>query len=113
MSTCMCSCTVRLTTFSTAGKFQLASNFTELHALTLAAHSYLLLSGYTTHFWMAMTFKLFVLYTLNCMMITSDLWGYLDKPGPWSDTYRMLVWKPDSSACEGLVPRPKEYRQFL
>ena len=33
----------RLLFFSTGGKFQLVSSFTELHALTLAAHSYALL----------------------------------------------------------------------
>ena len=33
----------RLLFFSTGGKFQLVSSFTELHALTLAARSYALL----------------------------------------------------------------------
>ena len=33
-------CAVRVTIFSTGSKFQLVSNFTELHALTLAACSY-------------------------------------------------------------------------
>ena len=37
--------TVRVTIFSTGGKFQPVSNFTELHALTLAACSYALLLG--------------------------------------------------------------------
>ena len=31
---------VCVTIFSTGGKFQMVSNFTELHALTQAAHSY-------------------------------------------------------------------------
>ena len=35
-------CTVRVTIFSIDGKLQLVSNFTELHALTRAAHSYAL-----------------------------------------------------------------------
>ena len=35
-------CPVRVTIFSTGGKFQPVSNFTELHALTLAARSYAL-----------------------------------------------------------------------
>ena len=35
-----CSCAVRVTIFSTGGKFRRVSNFTELHALT---HSYALL----------------------------------------------------------------------
>ena len=33
------------TIFSTGSKFRPVSNFTELHALTLAAHSYVLLLG--------------------------------------------------------------------
>ena len=37
-------CTVRVTIFGTAGKFQPACNFTKLHALTLAACSYALLT---------------------------------------------------------------------
>ena len=37
------SCTVRVTIYSTGGKFHLVSNFTKLHALTLAACSYALL----------------------------------------------------------------------
>ena len=36
-------CTVCVTIFSTGSKFQLVSNFTELHALSLAAQSYALL----------------------------------------------------------------------
>ena len=38
-------CAVRVATFSTGGKFQfeLVSNFTELHTLTLATRSYVLL----------------------------------------------------------------------
>ena len=32
-------CRVHVTIFSTGGKFQLVSNFKELHTLTLAAHS--------------------------------------------------------------------------
>ena len=36
-------CAVRVTIFSTGGKFRLVSNFTDLHALTLAARSYALL----------------------------------------------------------------------
>ena len=36
-------CAVRVTIFSTSGKFQPVSNFTELHALTLAARCYVLL----------------------------------------------------------------------
>ena len=35
-------CPVRVTIFSTGGKFQPVSNFTELHTLTLAARSYAL-----------------------------------------------------------------------
>ena len=35
--------TVRVTIFSIGDKFQLVSNFTELHTLTLAGHSYVLL----------------------------------------------------------------------
>ena len=34
---------LHVTIFSTGGKFQQGSNFTELHALTQAAHSYALL----------------------------------------------------------------------
>ena len=37
-------CTVCVTIFSTGGKFQTVSNFTELHALILAARSYALLA---------------------------------------------------------------------
>ena len=37
------SCTVRVTIFSTGGKFKLVSLFTELHTLTQAARSYALL----------------------------------------------------------------------
>ena len=40
---CLCIATVRVTIFSTGGKFQPVSNFTELHALTLAARFYALL----------------------------------------------------------------------
>ena len=36
-------CPVCVTTFSSGGKFRLVPNFTELHAFTLAAHSYVLL----------------------------------------------------------------------
>ena len=36
-------CAVCVTIFSTGGKFQLVSNSTELHALTLAVRSYVLL----------------------------------------------------------------------
>ena len=36
-------CPVCITIFSTGGKFRPVPNFTELHALTLAAHSYALL----------------------------------------------------------------------
>ena len=36
-------CPVRVTIFSTGGKFWTVSNFTKLQALTLAAHSYVLL----------------------------------------------------------------------
>ena len=36
-------CTVCVTIFRTGGKFWLVSNFTELHALTLAACSYVVL----------------------------------------------------------------------
>ena len=39
----MRSCAVRVTIFSTGGKFRPVSNFTELHALTQASHSYALL----------------------------------------------------------------------
>ena len=38
-------CAIRVTIFSTSGKFQPVSNFTELHALTLAARSYALLAS--------------------------------------------------------------------
>ena len=37
-------CAVRVTIFSTGSKFRPVSNFTELHAFTLAARSYALLS---------------------------------------------------------------------
>ena len=37
-------CTVHVTIFITGGKFQLVSNFTEFHALTLAVHCYALLT---------------------------------------------------------------------
>ena len=37
-------CAGRVTIFSTGGKFRPVSNFTELHALTLAARSYALLT---------------------------------------------------------------------
>ena len=36
-------CAVRATTFSTGGELRLVSNFMEVHALTLAAHSHVLL----------------------------------------------------------------------
>ena len=36
-------CAVRVTIFSTGGKFRPVSNFTELHAHTLVARSYALL----------------------------------------------------------------------
>ena len=36
-------CPVCVTIFSSGGKFRPVPNFTELHALTLAAHSYALL----------------------------------------------------------------------
>ena len=39
-------CLVCVTIFSTGGKFRLVSNFTELHSLTLAARSYVLLPTY-------------------------------------------------------------------
>ena len=39
-------CAVHVTIFSSGGKFWPVSNFTELHTLTLAAHSYALLLGY-------------------------------------------------------------------
>ena len=39
-------CAVRVTIFSTGGKFQPVSNCTELHTLTLAARSYALLVMY-------------------------------------------------------------------
>ena len=39
-------CTVCVTIFSTGGKFQPVSNFTQLHALPLAARSYALLDLY-------------------------------------------------------------------
>ena len=41
-------CAGRVTIFSTGGKFRLVSNFTWLHALTLAARSYVLLTQYRT-----------------------------------------------------------------
>ena len=37
------SCAVRVTIFSTGGRFRLVSRFTELHTLTQAARSYVLL----------------------------------------------------------------------
>ena len=37
-------CAVHVTIFSTASKFRLVSNFTELHVLAPAAHSYVLLT---------------------------------------------------------------------
>ena len=49
VSTCLAAmtyvCAVSVTSFSTGTKFRLVSNFTELHALTLAAHSNALLFG--------------------------------------------------------------------
>ena len=39
----------RVTIFSTGGKFGPVSNFTELHALTQVAHSYVLLYSATMH----------------------------------------------------------------
>ena len=39
-------CTVHVTISSTGGKFRPVANFMELHALTLAAHSYALLMEY-------------------------------------------------------------------
>ena len=42
-------CAVRVTVFSTDGKFRLISNFVGLHVLTLAAHSYVLLCGTIYH----------------------------------------------------------------
>ena len=41
-TTAYATCTVRVTIFSTGSKFRLVSNSTELHALTLAAHSHTL-----------------------------------------------------------------------
>ena len=46
-------CRVHVTIFSTGGKFQPVSNFTELHALTLAACSYALLA---THIAFSVTY---------------------------------------------------------
>ena len=40
---------IRVTIFSTGSKFQLVSNFTELHTLTLAARSYALLVESRAH----------------------------------------------------------------
>ena len=40
-------CAVCVTIFGTGGKFQLASNFIELRALTLVAHFYALLAPVT------------------------------------------------------------------
>ena len=48
MSTVYASCAVCVTIFSTDGKFWPVANFTKLHALTLAAHSYALLHIVTT-----------------------------------------------------------------
>ena len=42
-------CAVHVTIFSTGSKFKLVSNFTELQALTLAAHSYVLLFYHVNH----------------------------------------------------------------
>ena len=42
---CLHSCAVRVTIFSTPGEFHSVSNFTLLHTLTLATHSYALLSS--------------------------------------------------------------------
>ena len=47
-------CTVRVTIFSTGGKFCLISNFVGLHVLTLAAHSYVLLCDYLPY-WLWLT----------------------------------------------------------
>ena len=49
MSTC--NCTVHVTIFSTGGKFQPVSTFTELHALTQATRFYALLQAYSTDIW--------------------------------------------------------------
>ena len=43
-------CTVCVTSFSTGGKFQQVSNFTKLHALTLAAHSCALLTVHVAYY---------------------------------------------------------------
>ena len=42
--------------FSTGGKFRPVSNFTKLHALTLAARSYALLCGVNAIKWALLTF---------------------------------------------------------
>ena len=49
-------CTGRVTIFSTGGKFRPVSNFTQLHALTLAARSYALLSQLPSMFRFAFLF---------------------------------------------------------
>ena len=51
----MHSCAVYVTIFSTSGKFQLVSNFAELHGLTQAAHSYALLPLYLHIHYMCVT----------------------------------------------------------
>ena len=45
---CYAACAVRVSIFSTGGKFRPVSNFTKLHVLTLAACSYALLVWYIT-----------------------------------------------------------------
>ena len=60
---CLATClrAAALTIFSTGGKFRPVSNFTELHALTLAARSYALLHDLINAFHSDLTARLFKL----------------------------------------------------
>ena len=57
-------CAVHDTIFSTGGKFQPVSNFTELHALTVATRSYVLL----IHIYRTTSFTLQLSHLLACRL---------------------------------------------
>ena len=68
----MCSCAVHVTIYSAGGKFQPVSNFTELHALTQAPRSYVLL----------MAILHFVCMHVTCIFLHVDIMG----PPSFSDS---------------------------
>ena len=61
--------TVCVIIFSTGGKFRLVSNFSELHALSLAAHSYALL---LVHIIVLMHIGGFFLPMIVCLTVSGD-----------------------------------------